>query len=38
MYSRAADVPTFIADMILAAALLYMVLALMLTRFRMVRG
>jgi general nucleoside transport system permease protein len=36
--SRAADVPTFIADMILAAALLYMVLALMLTRFRMVRG
>lgn len=36
--SRAADVPSFIADMILAAALLYMVLALMLTRFRVVRG
>ncbi len=36
--SRAAGVPTFIADMILAAGLLYMVLALALTRFRVVRG
>jgi general nucleoside transport system permease protein len=36
--SRAADVPTYIADMLLAFALLYMVLAILLTKFRMVRG
>jgi simple sugar transport system permease protein len=36
--SRAAGVPTYIADMLLAAALLYMVLALLLTRFRVVAG
>ena len=36
--SRAADVPTYIADILTAAALLFMVLALALTRFRMVRG
>ena len=36
--SRAAGVPTYIADMLLASALLFMVLALMLTRFRVVRG
>jgi general nucleoside transport system permease protein len=35
--SRAAGVPTYIADMLLATALLFMVLAL-LTRFRVVRG
>jgi ABC-type uncharacterized transport system permease subunit len=34
--SRAAAVPTYIADMLLASALLFMVLALMLTRFRVV--
>ncbi len=36
--SRAAGVPTYIADMLLATALLFMVLAILLTRFRMVRG
>jgi simple sugar transport system permease protein len=36
--SRAADVPTYIADILLASALLLMVLAIMLTRFRVVRG
>jgi simple sugar transport system permease protein len=36
--SRAADVPTYIADILLATALLFMVLAIMLTRFRVVRG
>lgn len=36
--SRAAEVPTYIADILLAAALLFMVLALALTRFRVVRG
>ena len=36
--SRAAGVPTYMADMLLASALLFMVLALMLTRFRVVRG
>jgi general nucleoside transport system permease protein len=36
--SRAADVPTYIADMLLAFALLYMVLAILLTKFRVVRG
>jgi ABC-type uncharacterized transport system permease subunit len=36
--SRAAGVPTYIADIVLALALLYMVLALGLTRYRMVRG
>ena len=36
--SRAADVPTYIADILLATALLLMVLALLLTRFRVVRG
>ncbi|MCU0899764.1 MAG: ABC transporter permease [Cypionkella sp.] len=36
--SRAAGVPTYIADMLLAAALLFMVLALALTRVRVVRG
>jgi len=35
--SRAADVPTYIADIMLATALLLMVLAIMLTRFRIVR-
>ena len=35
--SRAADVPTYIADMLLATALLTMVLALGLTRYRVVR-
>lgn len=34
--SRAAGVPTYIADMLLAVALLFMVLALMLTRYRVV--
>lgn len=34
--SRAAGVPTYIADMLLATALLFMVLALMLTRYRVV--
>lgn len=36
--SRAAGVPTYIADMLLATALLFMVLAILLTRFRVVRG
>lgn len=36
--SRAAGVPTYIADMLLAFALLYMVLAIMLIRIRLVRG
>ena len=36
--SRAAGVPTYIADMLLATALLFMVLALLLTRMRVVRG
>ncbi|MHC0053800.1 ABC transporter permease [Actibacterium sp. D379-3] len=36
--SRAAGVPTYIADILLASALLLMVLAIMLTRFRVVRG
>jgi simple sugar transport system permease protein len=35
--SRAANVPTYIADMLLATALLTMVLAILLTRFRVVR-
>lgn len=35
--SRAADVPTYLADIMLATALLLMVLAIMLTRFRLVR-
>jgi simple sugar transport system permease protein len=36
--SRAAGVPTYIADMLMALALLFMVLAILLTRFRVVRG
>lgn len=36
--SRAAGVPTYIADMLLAVALLFMVLAIFLTRFKLVRG
>ncbi len=36
--SRAAGVPTYIADMLLATGLLFMVLALQLSRFRVVRG
>ena len=36
--SRAAQVPTYIADMLLATALLFMVLAILLTRVRVVRG
>lgn len=36
--SRAASVPTYIADILLATALLTMVLAIMLTRFRVRRG
>ena len=36
--SRAAGVPTYIADMLLASALLFMVLAILLTRVRVVRG
>ena len=35
--SRAADVPTYLADIMLATALLLMVLAILLTRFRVVR-
>ena len=35
--SRAVNVPTYLADMMLAVALLLMVLALMLTRFKIVR-
>jgi simple sugar transport system permease protein len=36
--SRAAGVPTYIADMLLAFALLFMVLAILLTKVRVVRG
>ena len=36
--SRAAGVPTYIADMLMATALLCMVLAILLTRFRVARG
>ncbi|MEL6242351.1 MAG: ABC transporter permease [Pseudomonadota bacterium] len=36
--SRAASVPTYIADLLLATALLFMVLSILLTRFRIVRG
>lgn len=36
--SRAADVPTYIADMLLAFALLYMVMAIAMIRLRVVRG
>ena len=36
--SRAAGVPTYIADMLLATAFLFMVLAIALTRVRVVRG
>ncbi|MEM7709963.1 MAG: ABC transporter permease [Pseudomonadota bacterium] len=36
--SRAAGVPTYLADILLATALLLMVLAIMLTRFRFRRG
>ncbi|MCF1709312.1 ABC transporter permease [Tabrizicola sp. J26] len=36
--SRAAGVPTYIADMLLASALLFMVLAIFLVRMRVVRG
>lgn len=36
--SRAANVPTYIADMLLATALLAMVLAIFLTRVRVLRG
>ncbi|WP_108260871.1 ABC transporter permease [Mangrovicoccus ximenensis] len=36
--SRSAGVPSYIADILLATALLFMVLALMLSRFRVVRG
>jgi ABC-type uncharacterized transport system permease subunit len=36
--SRAAGVPTYIADMLLATALLFMVLAILLTKVRVVRG
>lgn len=36
--SRAAEVPAYIADILVAVALLCMVLALAFTRFRMVRG
>ncbi|MGO4915481.1 ABC transporter permease [Pseudogemmobacter sp. W21_MBD1_M6] len=36
--SRAAGVPTYLADIMLSMALLMMVLAIMLTRFRVVRG
>ncbi|HMS93625.1 MAG TPA: ABC transporter permease [Tabrizicola sp.] len=36
--SRAAGVPTYIADMLMATALLFMVLAILLTRMRVVRG
>jgi len=35
--NRAADVPTYLADIMLATSLLLMVLAIMLTRFRVVR-
>ncbi|WP_146587912.1 ABC transporter permease [Puniceibacterium confluentis] len=36
--SRAAEVPTYIADILLACALLFMVLAILLTKFRVLRG
>lgn len=36
--SRAASVPTYIADMLLASSLLFMVLAILLSRVRVVRG
>jgi ABC-type uncharacterized transport system permease subunit len=36
--SRAAEVPSYIADILLATALLAMVAAVMLTRFRVRRG
>ncbi|PIL19883.1 ABC transporter permease [Puniceibacterium antarcticum] len=36
--SRAAEVPTYIADILLATALLFMVLAILLTKFRVLRG
>ena len=36
--SRAAGVPTYIADMLMAVALLFMVLAILLTKVRVVRG
>ena len=36
--SRAAGVPTYIADMLMATALLFMVLAILLTHVRVVRG
>ncbi|WP_431298824.1 ABC transporter permease [Tabrizicola sp. BL-A-41-H6] len=36
--SRAAGVPTYIADILLATALLFMVLAILLSRVRVVRG
>lgn len=36
--SRAAGVPTYIADMLLATSLLFMVLAILLTKFRVTRG
>lgn len=36
--SRAAGVPTYIADMLMATALLFMVLAILLTKVRVVRG
>lgn len=36
--SRAAGVPTYIADILLATALLFMVLAILLSRTRVVRG
>ena len=36
--SRAAGVPTYLADIMLAVALLLMVLAIMLTKFRVRRG
>ncbi|WP_068114535.1 ABC transporter permease [Tropicimonas marinistellae] len=36
--SRAAEVPTYIADISLATALLFMVVAILMTRFNLVRG
>lgn len=36
--SRAAGVPTYIADMLMAVALLFMVLAILMTKVRVVRG
>jgi simple sugar transport system permease protein len=36
--SRAAGVPTYIADMLLATSLLFMVLGIQLSKFRVVRG